>query len=292
MGNPGINNISPNTGRILDEYGGQFNIANFFESLCSGGYETGASGCSTDIHALTGIVNFNISADADVVNGVTHNVVVNVLGLTTGSLIAAAVQSAIQAIGGNIYAGITFTYANGVYNALSGSLGPGSKIRITAGTVTSGYSDLAAALKIGSSNGAVDTDGAITGLPVLLKPTPTIDIGEVQIGDPNTPSQKLAINAAGAASVTLSGSIALLQDNLTLTGAYQQLPNTPCRSITIQAEPTNGGFVYIGNFNTVSSANHICTLSPGSSVTILASNFDQVFVIGTAGDAICAGGEQ
>jgi hypothetical protein len=93
-------------------------------------------------------------------------------------------------------------------------------------------------------------------------------------------------------TASLYGSVALLQDNLTLTGAYQQLPNTPCRSITIQAEPTNGGFVYIGNFNTVSSANHICTLSPGSSVTILASNFDQVFVIGTAGDAVCVGGEQ
>jgi hypothetical protein len=104
--------------------------------------------------------------------------------------------------------------------------------------------------------------------------------------------KQLQGSGTGSMPVALAGSVALLQDNLTLTGAYQQLPNTPCRSITIQAEPTNGGFVYIGNFNTVSSANHICTLSPGSSVTILASNFDQVFVIGTAGDAICVGGEQ
>jgi hypothetical protein len=168
MPNPTVNNIPPNTGRILDEYGGTFNIANFLESICSTGYETGASSPSTNVSALTGIVNFNISADADAVNGNVHNVVVNVAGLTTGLLIAAAVQSAIQRVGGVTYAGITFAYVGGVYVTTSGAVGPGSKIRITAGTATSGYSDLAAALKVGAANGAVDTDGKISGLPVAI----------------------------------------------------------------------------------------------------------------------------
>jgi hypothetical protein len=108
------------------------------------------------------------------------------------------------------------------------------------------------------------------------------------------PVTAVTVNNTSASPVvtSLAGSTTLLQNNLTLTGASQQLPNTPCRSITTQAEPTNGGMVYIGNSNTVSSTNHMYTLSPGSSVTIAASNFDQVYVIGTAGGAICVGGEQ
>ena len=233
MPNPIVNNISPNTGRILDEDGGMINIANFLESICSTGYETGASSPSTDIHALTGVVNFNISADADVVAGVTHNVVVNVAGLTTGLLIASAVQSAIRRVGGTTYVGITFAYVGGVYVTTSGAVGPGSKIRITAGTATSGYSDLAAALKVGAANGASDTDGKIAGLPVAISGSNILQTNQQNQVSPGTP-----VNVGGGTSI-------------------------PCNRIYIAAKMTNQGNVYLGG-PTVSSMTGL-VLPPGLS---------------------------
>lgn len=96
-------------------------------------------------------------------------------------------------------------------------------------------------------------------------------------------------NTIGA--VKVAGNDTMLQGNITLTGAAQQVnANTACKVITIQAEPTNQGYVYVGKSD-VSSTVHMCTLSPGSSITITCSNLNLLYVIGTASDKVCYGGE-
>lgn len=94
-----------------------------------------------------------------------------------------------------------------------------------------------------------------------------------------------------ATTVLPAGSGTLHELNLTLTAAVQQLSSQACRSVTIQAEHTNVGFVYIGRMNTVSASVHSYTLSPGGSITIQCSNTNLLYVIGTSGDKICGGGE-
>jgi hypothetical protein len=89
----------------------------------------------------------------------------------------------------------------------------------------------------------------------------------------------------------ISGSNLLIEANVTLTGSAQQLATATCKSVTIQAEPANIGYVYVGRTNGVSSTVHSFTLSPGSSVKIGCSNANLVYVIGTSGDKVCYGGE-
>ena len=87
------------------------------------------------------------------------------------------------------------------------------------------------------------------------------------------------------------GSDTVHELNLTLTGAAQNLSAQACKSVTIQAEPTNLGYVYIGKAGTVSATVHSYILSPGGSITIQCANTNLYYVIGTAGDKICGGGE-
>lgn len=83
----------------------------------------------------------------------------------------------------------------------------------------------------------------------------------------------------------------LVSMNLTLTGVAQQLASNKVKIFTIQAEPTNTGYVYVGSANTVSSSVHMATLSAGSSYTFTVNDTNLIYVIGTAGDKICGGGE-
>jgi len=84
----------------------------------------------------------------------------------------------------------------------------------------------------------------------------------------------------------------LIQINLTLTGSAQNLASNACKNATLQAEPTNTGYVYVGIANTVSSTVHMFTLSPGSPVTFYITNTNLLWINGTSGDKICVGGEQ
>lgn len=90
--------------------------------------------------------------------------------------------------------------------------------------------------------------------------------------------------------IKVVGNDALIQGNLSLTGAAQQLPSQAAKVITIQSEPMNDGYIYIGKSG-VSSSAHMATLSPGSSMTFYVSNLNLLYVIGEAGDKICYGGE-
>lgn len=92
-------------------------------------------------------------------------------------------------------------------------------------------------------------------------------------------------------AVLPAGSGTLVELNLTLTGTAQQLASNACKYITIQAEPTNLGYVYLGRANTVSATVHSYVLSPGGSMVIQCSNSNLVYVFGTSGDKICGGGE-
>jgi len=114
------------------------------------GYETGASIPSTDI-SLGTATTFQIAVDGD---ETYHPVTLTLAGLNTGLLIAAAMQTAIRALGG-IYAAVTVSFTGGVYIITSATVGLNSKVRVIAGATN----DVAAALKIGAANGAADTDG-------------------------------------------------------------------------------------------------------------------------------------
>lgn len=112
------------------------------------GTEVGADSPATDITALT-TPNFKIAVDG----GTARSVTLATEGNDTGSKVAAAMQTAIRALGG-VYAGVTVSFGT-AYTITSGTKGTGSKVRITAGNAN----DCAAALKIGAANGATDTDG-------------------------------------------------------------------------------------------------------------------------------------
>jgi hypothetical protein len=118
------------------------------------GYETGAAGPSTDIHSATS-PTFKIAVDTDTYDTAPsyHDVTLVPAGLTTGALIAAAMQTAIRALGG-IYSAVTVAYTT-VYTITSGTKGQGSAVRVANGTTN----DVAATLKIGAANGATDTGG-------------------------------------------------------------------------------------------------------------------------------------
>jgi hypothetical protein len=134
---------SSNMHRTFGQYSNQFTTTS------TAGYETGATGGSTNISAGTA-TTFKIAVDG----GAATSVTLNVTGLTTGPLIAAAMQTGIQALGGS-YAGVTVSYTNNVYVITSGTTGTSSSVAITAGSTN----DVAATLKIGAINGAVDISG-------------------------------------------------------------------------------------------------------------------------------------
>ncbi|MHB9004723.1 MAG: hypothetical protein ACYC6C_11790, partial [Coriobacteriia bacterium] len=76
------------------------------------GYETGAATPSTNISAGTA-TTFQIAVDADVVAPIVYNsVTLTLAGLNTGALIAAAMQTAIRALGG-IYAAVKVEFVGG-----------------------------------------------------------------------------------------------------------------------------------------------------------------------------------
>ncbi len=128
---------------------GQYSTAN----VQTAGYETGASGGSTDISAGTAN-KFQIAVDGDTT---PKTVTLTLSNCTSGPAIATEMQSEIRVLAG-AYAIISVSYTNNVYVITSGTTGTSSKIRITAGS----SNDVTAILKTGIANGAVDTDGTQT----------------------------------------------------------------------------------------------------------------------------------
>jgi hypothetical protein len=132
--------------------GGALALANSTSAVPTAATDVGASSPSTDIHALAAPVSFQIAAYGDVLTGTYHSIsLASVSGLTSGALIAAAVQAAIR----TVYSDLSFAYTT-VYTTTTGQQGLLARLSIKA--AASG-TDLAAPLKIGTVNGAVDTIG-------------------------------------------------------------------------------------------------------------------------------------
>ena len=117
------------------------------------GYETSGAGASTNISSGSA-TTFKIAVDGD---STPKTVTLTVAGLNTGNLIASAIQSGIQALSG-VYAGVTVAFVNNRYVITSGTTGTTSSVVVTKGTTN----DVAATLKLGTANGAIDTTGTIT----------------------------------------------------------------------------------------------------------------------------------
>lgn len=80
-------------------------------------------------------------------------------------------------------------------------------------------------------------------------------------------------------TTTLTGSSLLEANtvNVTLAGTRQQLPNKPCREVTIIAKRGNTGFIYVGK-NNVSSTVYGASLAELDSITLDISNTNEVYI--------------
>jgi hypothetical protein len=116
-----------------------------------------------------------------------------------------------------------------------------------------------------------------------------LQIGAVEIKNSDT-DDRVEITSAGRMQVESVYS-SIVQGNLTLDGNTQQLhADTACRTVTVQADPENTGYLYVGNSNLTGSA-FGAKLSAGSSVTLSVSNVNLVYVKGTSSDAVSFIGE-
>lgn len=118
------------------------------------GYHTGGLNPSVDISGGTD-TSFNIIADGETY---PRLITLTVAGLNSGALIAAAIQTAIRALGGT-YASITCTYEhsppNDHYLITSATTGSASSITIT----DAASNNVADDLKIATANGGTSTAG-------------------------------------------------------------------------------------------------------------------------------------
>ena len=96
-------------------------------------------------------VGFTILCDADV--GGAQEIHINQASMDTGVEIAAALQVAIQALGG-VYATVTCAFAGGVY-VITGNTGVGKSVVIT----NSAENNIADELKLGVANGGTEVAG-------------------------------------------------------------------------------------------------------------------------------------
>lgn len=94
-------------------------------------------------------------------------------------------------------------------------------------------------------------------------------------------------NVVGAANPLPTGEVtptAIVEGQVTLTGAAQQFPDHPCKSVTIE-NPIVNAIVVIGHDNTVTLLNGY-RLQPGATVSIAIDNTNRVWCIGTAAQII------
>lgn len=81
---------------------------------------------------------------------------------------------------------------------------------------------------------------------------------------------------------------AIIEGQVTLTGAVQQLPNEPCKSVTLE-NPNTNAVVCVGHDNTVTLLNGY-RLQPGATWSLAIDNVNRIWVIGTLAQIISYGG--
>ncbi len=109
-----------------------------------------SDGGSTDISGETDS-KFLISVDG---SDPTEVDLAPLAGLTSGTLIAAAIEAAVQALGG-VFAAVTCGFADTKYTITSGTKGTGSSVVVT----DAPNSNIAEELKLGKSNGGIESPG-------------------------------------------------------------------------------------------------------------------------------------
>jgi len=100
-----------------------------------------------------------------------------------------------------------------------------------------------------------------------------------QYYNPNTDQYEVITGSNGAASVQLTGSNVIkgAVQNVTTAGTRVQLPNFPCREVTIIAKRTNTGYIFVGGSD-VSSTVYGAELAANDSITIAVNNTNLIWI--------------
>lgn len=98
----------------------------------------------------------------------------------------------------------------------------------------------------------------------------------------------MSLLGQGSASTRESTPTEIIEDQITLTGIAQQLPNEPCKGVTLE-NPIANAVVCVGHDNTVTLLNGY-RLQPGATWSLAIDNVNRIWVIGTATQIISYGG--
>jgi len=166
---------------------------------------------STDLSAHTTPGTFVVNLNDDGVQTVS----VTTTLLTTGSLIAAAIQTAVRTLTAatlakqGAYDNFTAVYDTGVYTFTSGISGVGSSVIVTDGI---GLNNIAADLKIGVANGGTEAVGGDI-IKLLTKTSLSIDANNTVLGFINGTTDSGLLR-----EIVVSGDSATIGKPLTATG--------------------------------------------------------------------------
>jgi len=92
-----------------------------------------------------------------------------------------------------------------------------------------------------------------------------------QDGNPVSSTNGFPVQLTG--SNVIKGAV----QNVTTAGTRVQLPNFPCREVTIIAKRTNTGYIYVGG-NDVSSTVYGAELAANDSITIAVNNTNLIWI--------------
>ena len=201
--------------------------------------------------------------------GTTNGVVVNSSALPTGASTSAK-QDTLIAKDFATQATLTSLLAK-VISAPSTEAKQDSLVSIlTAIRDTSGIKKITDALPSGTNNiGDVD----VLTLPSLVAGSALIGKVGLQVaGADITVTNTLPISTIGS-SANITGNV----QNVTTAGTRVQLPNIPCREITIIARRINTGYIYAGGSN-VSASVFGTELASKESFTFAVANANQVWI--------------
>lgn len=100
-----------------------------------------------------------------------------------------------------------------------------------------------------------------------------------QYYNPTTDSYEVAQGSGGAIDVNVKSSSTLkgALQTVTTAGTRVQLPNYPCREVTLIAKKGNTGSIYVGG-NDVSSTVFGAELTAKDSVTLAVSNTNLIYI--------------
>jgi len=141
----------------------------------------------------------------------------------------------------------------------------------------SGYSDLAAIVQLAAILAKMDNPADPTTVDVLDRAARLLGIIYGDVG-------QLRQNVNRSAYTIEESPTIIVEGQVTLTGAAQQMPADACRSVTIE-NPIANAVVAIGPTNAVTLLNGY-RLQPGATVSLDIDNVNRMWVIGTLNQII------